>query len=89
MAHWLDQIAMDGSQKLPYRFLETLRADRGPIVTDAVRSWMEFCRVQTDQGRALNDPKALDIARVIRSKNPKISLLEVIGGADLAALILG
>ena len=89
LAHRLDQIAMDGSQKLPYRFLETLRAGRGPIVAEAVRSWMEFCRVQTNQGRALNDPKALDIARAVRSKNPKIALLEVIGGADLAALILG
>ena len=28
LAHRLDQIAMDGSQKLPYRILETLRAAR-------------------------------------------------------------
>jgi len=38
LAHRLDQISMAGSQKLPYRFLETLRAGRGPIVAEAVWS---------------------------------------------------
>jgi fructuronate reductase len=89
LAHRLDQIAMDGSQKIPYRFLETLRAGHGPIVAEAVRSWMEFCRVQTSNGRVLNDPKALDIARAVHSENPEAALLEVIGARDLAALVLG
>ena len=32
LAHRLDQIAMDGSQKLPYRILETLRARAAPVL---------------------------------------------------------
>ena len=50
LAHRLDQIAMDGSQKLPYRFLDTLREGGSPMLIQAVRTWMNFCQEQTEKG---------------------------------------
>ena len=89
LAHRLDQIAMDGSQKVPYRFLETLRVSSSPALIRAVRSWVTFCRAQTAQGLPLNDPKAKEIAKAANSENPEIALLELLDAADLAHLIQG
>src|SRR3712207_3531935 len=66
--HRLSQIAWDGSQKLPYRLLDTLgdalvagrRIDRlaGPIA-----AWMLFIERQTQAGAEIVDP----LAEVLRS----------------------
>ena len=89
LSHRLDQIAMDGSQKVPYRFLDTLRAGVSPTVIKGVKAWITFCIYQTSQGKQLNDPKAVDIAKAARSKNPETALLELLGASDLAPLIQG
>ena len=65
--HMLIQIAMDGSQKLPYRLLDSvaanLRAGR-PIegLATAVAAWIAFAVRQTARGIALADPLAAAIA---------------------------
>ena len=88
LAHRLDQIAMDGSQKLPYRILETLRIGAAPVLISAVRAWMSYCIAQTAKGKKLNDPLAEDIARAANSAQPERMLLQLIGAEDLAQLIL-
>ena len=88
LAHRLDQIAMDGSQKLPYRILETLRARSAPVLIAAVRAWMSYCIAQTAQGERLDDPLAKDIAKAANSAHPERMLLQLIGAEDLTQLIL-
>jgi fructuronate reductase len=88
LAHRLDQIAMDGSQKLPYRILDTLRLGAAPVLISAVRAWMSYCIAQTAEGKKLNDPLAEDIARAANSTQPERKLLQLIGAEDLAPLIL-
>ena len=88
LAHRLDQIAMDGSQKLPYRILDTLRLGATPVLISAVRAWMSYCIAQTALGKKLNDPLAEDIARAANSAQPERQLLQLIGAEDLAPLIL-
>lgn len=66
IAHALRQIAMDGSQKLPYRMVETLRdrTDRpSPALIAGLRAWIAFCRAETAAGHALQDAQAGQIAR--------------------------
>jgi fructuronate reductase len=87
--HRLDQIAMDGSQKVPYRFIATLRAGNAPAVVDGLRAWIAFCLTETAAGRALNDPKAGEIAQAAAASDPTAALLALVGAADLAPLIRG
>ena len=89
LAHRLDQIAMDGSHKVSYRFLDTLRAGKSPAVIKGVKAWITFCIYQTSQGNKLNDPKAADIAKAARSENPETALLTLLGASDLTPLIQG
>jgi fructuronate reductase len=63
VTHRLIQIAADGSQKIPYRLLETiadLLAAGRPIArpSAAVAAWMRFVRSAAQRGVALNDPLA-------------------------------
>ena len=85
--HRLDQIAMDGSQKLPYRFFETLRATNAPAVIEGIRAWIAYCCSETAKGHALRDPLAAQIAKAARSDDPTHALLELVAGADLDLLI--
>jgi len=67
LAHSLRQIAMDGSQKIPYRILHSRadlrgRGETSPHLDAALQAWMDFCRAETTAGRAVNDPKAKAIA---------------------------
>ena len=69
LTHRLYQIASDGSQKLPYRILETiidaLAAGR-PIrrLAVPVAAWMTFVVREAKEGRPLNDPLAKVLADV-------------------------
>ena len=61
--HRLDQIAMDGSQKLPPRILDPLFANLAagrPIdgLLDVVVAWMQFIERAALQQRPLADPLA-------------------------------
>lgn len=91
--HSLRQIAMDGSQKLPYRMLDSIRAlhERGtpsPALAAGVRAWIAFCRHEAAAGQSLQDPLADEIAQIARSGGSDASLLALIGADDLADAIL-
>ncbi len=87
LAHRLDQIAMDGSQKLPYRFVPTLRETGSQAVIAGMRAWISYCMSETAKGRALNDPCALEIASAVKQPDPVVPLLGLVGAEDLAPLI--
>lgn len=90
LMHRLDQIAMDGSQKVPYRFIGTLRdAQDAPAVVEGIKAWVQFCVAQTVQGTVICDPKAAELAVAAQSADPLAGMLEIIGAADLAPLIRG
>ncbi|RIA46931.1 fructuronate reductase [Hephaestia caeni] len=61
--HKLSQIAWDGSQKLPYRILDTLRDARAagrPIdrLTISVAAWLRFIEHAAATGQRITDPLA-------------------------------
>ncbi len=87
LAHRLDQIAMDGSQKLPYRFVPTLRETGSQAVIAGMRAWISYCMSETAKGRALNDSCALEIASAVKQPDPIVPLLGLVGAEDLAPLI--
>lgn len=74
IAHETYQIAMDGSEKLPQRFLEPAiwaldhKQDIRPFAF-GVAAWMRYCLGVHDDGRkyALNDPREMKIKSAIRS----------------------
>ncbi len=61
--HRLTQIATDGSQKIPQRWLETLAAHRGecPAILEALAAWMRHVRGDV---RPVDDPLADTLARL-------------------------
>lgn len=72
--HLLSQIAWDGSQKLPYRLLDTVAAaiEAGrPIDRLAVpiAAWMAFVARRTAAGEAITDPLAGQLTAVARDRN--------------------
>jgi fructuronate reductase len=71
LLHRTRQIAMDGSQKLPQRLLNTVRAQLkrgGPIagLSLAVAAWMRYATGRDESGKeyAVDDPLAERFARV-------------------------
>ncbi len=87
LAHRLDQIAMDGSQKLPYRFVPTLRETGSQAVIAGMRAWISYCMSEIAKGRALNDPCASEITKAVKQPDPVVPLLGLVGAEDLAPLI--
>ena len=94
--HRTEQIAMDGSQKLPQRLLGTIRdaMDRGgaadaPLL--AVAAWMRCWGGADDAGRAiaLRDPMAGRLAAAARAPDPVAAFLDLraVFAPDLAARI--
>ncbi len=88
--HSLRQIAMDGTQKLPYRMIDSLRALGGdaPALAAGVRAWARFCRAEVAAGRDLQDPKAAEIAQVLGAGGSDKDLLALVGAARLSAASL-
>ena len=80
--HRLDQIAMDGSQKLPIRILATLK-DRGdkpsPGLQAALSAWVGFVRSQVAVGTPLNDPEAERLVAACAASDPVAELHKLIG----------
>ncbi len=71
IGHKLSQIAWDGSQKLPYRLLDTIRdalADGRAIdrLVVPVAAWIAFVVRQARRGSALVDPLAEELVRIGR-----------------------
>jgi fructuronate reductase len=67
--HRLDQIAQDGSQKLPYRLGDTLIANRAAgrmpaHVVAAIGCWVAFLMRSARAGIAVVDPAAATLARL-------------------------
>ncbi|WP_299956483.1 mannitol dehydrogenase family protein [uncultured Roseobacter sp.] len=92
--HSLRQIAMDGSQKLPYRMIDSIRALQGqghpaPALAAGVRAWITFCRQEVAEGRDVQDPLAAQIAEIIRTGKADNALLQLIGADDLSQAISG
>ncbi|MEP4197781.1 MAG: mannitol dehydrogenase family protein [Aliishimia sp.] len=82
--HALRQIAMDGTQKLPYRIVDSLRDRAGqgsssPALKAAISAWISFCRAETSAGRDLQDPQAQVLARAQSDED----FLSLIGARDL------
>lgn len=73
--HLLSQIAWDGSQKLPYRLLDTtaaaIRAGR-PVERLAVpvAAWMHFIARRASEGATITDPLAGPLADAARGASP-------------------
>lgn len=68
--HRLRQIAMDGSQKIPQRWLETLRfhklaGQQCPAILQAIAAWIGFIG---QEGLALDDPLAAQLHRLFQTE---------------------
>ena len=89
LQHRLIQIAMDGSEKVPYRLVATLRDARGaaPTVASGLRAWIDFCVSQTRAGVALDDPRAAALAEASRATDPARAILSLIGAEDVLPVI--
>ncbi|NIJ21406.1 fructuronate reductase [Sphingomonas naasensis] len=80
--HLLAQIAWDGSQKLPYRLLDTARAalDAGRGIERLavpVAAWIAFLRRKAEAGETITDPMAEALATAATSANPVTAMLGV------------
>ncbi len=76
IVHRLDQIAQDGSQKLPYRLGDTLAANRAagrmPMqVVAALGGWVAFLTERTRQGHAIVDPAGAQLAAAADGADPR------------------
>jgi fructuronate reductase len=80
--HLLSQIAWDGSQKLPYRLLDTTREalDAGRSVARLavpVAAWIAFVRRKAQAGEAITDPLADILAAAATGIDPVAAMLAV------------
>lgn len=78
--HLLSQIAWDGSQKLPYRLLDTTAAalDAGRAVDRLavpVAAWIAFLAARTRAGEAITDPLAATLSAAATSDTPVDAVL--------------
>ena len=81
LQHRLIQIAMDGSEKIPQRWLETLAAQRAkggecPSILAGLAAWLRHAR---GDARPVDDPRAAQLAGLWRSE----------GRAGIAAAVFG
>jgi fructuronate reductase len=84
LAHRLSQIAMDGSEKLPQRWLETLAANqlmgrRCPAILAGIASWIAHLR---GANGPVHDPRADVLAAAVRGPDAFAALF---GAAGLLA----
>jgi fructuronate reductase len=82
IGHRLAQIAWDGSQKLPYRLLDTIadaRAAGRPVarLAAAVAAWILFVERQARAGVEIVDPLAARLAGIGRGDDPVAGLLDL------------
>lgn len=80
IGHKLSQIAWDGSQKLPYRLLDTIEdalAVGRPVARLAVpvAAWIAFVAQQARHGAAIVDPLATALEEAGRSGDPVAAFL--------------
>lgn len=75
IVHRLDQIAIDGSQKLPYRLGDTLTANRAAgrmpaHVVTALGGWIAFLIERTSAGASIADPQGKRLAALAAGSDP-------------------
>jgi fructuronate reductase len=80
--HLLSQIAWDGSQKLPYRLLDTVREalDAGRDVARLavpVAAWIAFVRRKAEASEAITDPLADVLAAAATGDDPVTAMLGI------------
>jgi fructuronate reductase len=80
--HKLSQIAWDGSQKLPYRLLDTIigaRAPGRPIerLTVPIAAWLLFIERQAGTGEPILDPLSDRLAAAARSEDSVDRILDL------------
>jgi len=93
LQHRTFQIAMDGSQKLPQRLLNTIRAHRAagrpvpPALTLAVAGWMRWQLGVTDTGTTyeVDDPLTDQTTAAARQGARGLLAVEAVFGTDLPA----
>jgi fructuronate reductase len=96
LSHKLQQIAMDGSQKLPQRLLGTIRARLADDASCerlcfALAGWLQYLTGRDDAGRshAIADPLAEQLQRAATSSTDSLARvrallgIEAVFGADL------
>lgn len=79
--HRLAQIAMDGSQKIPQRWLETLRFHQArgqdcPAITEALAHWIVYVR---GDGGTVDDPLADQLALVWKNEGQQGVVAKLFG----------
>ncbi|HET9640050.1 MAG TPA: mannitol dehydrogenase family protein [Allosphingosinicella sp.] len=82
IGHRLAQIAWDGSQKLPYRLLDTISDSLGagrPVerLAVTVAAWILFVERRAQAGAEIVDPLAARLSAIGRSADPVAGLLEL------------
>ncbi len=87
LEHRLSQIAMDGSQKAPQRWLEPLAAHRAqgrecPAILAALAAWLRHIR---GDARPVDDPMADDLARLWRENGARGIAAALFGNRGLFA----
>ncbi|MEM8980874.1 MAG: mannitol dehydrogenase family protein [Pseudomonadota bacterium] len=83
LRHALIQIAMDGSQKIPYRWgdslkaLQDMRAPR-PALSAAFEAWCAFCKSEIEAEQPLNDPLNDEISKALSREVPRDALAALV-----------
>jgi fructuronate reductase len=91
LQHRLIQIAMDGSEKIPQRWLETVTAqrDRGrecPSILTALSAWLRHVR---GDARPVDDPRAQVLADAWKTEGTNGIAAAVLGEGGLLGAALG
>ena len=91
LQHRLIQIAMDGSEKIPQRWLATLAAQRArgaecPSILTALAAWLRHVR---GDARPVDDPRAADLAALWRREGREGIVPAVLGPGGVLAPALG
>ncbi len=79
LAHRLDQIAMDGSLKLPIRILTTIKAAASaPAAASVLPAWAEFVIDKAARKDALADPNADALLAIANAGGPRSKRIDAL-----------
>ncbi len=89
LAHRLEQIAMDGSQKVPQRWLETLRDRQAvgaacPAILRSLAAWTVFAR---GDRFTVSDPLADTLARICAQTPTEAVVRDLVGPGGLLSTV--
>ena len=81
LKHRLAQIAMDGSQKIPQRWLSVLQ--QGPTRTRGLLTGIAAWLNHIEQGDDLNDPLADDLRKAVVGNSTRMAMAALFGGEGI------